>query len=221
MDPEFWHERWALGEIGFHRSKPHWALDLHWDRVSAPADEPILVPLCGKSLDLHWLKARHCPIVGVELDERAVVAFFDEWAEVDRGDVELITCPDGLIGHRCEGVTIYQGDFFTFKAAPHEGFAHFYDRAALIALPLALRQRSLHTLASLLIPGACGLLVTFEYQQNQMDGPPFSVLNEELSDCDGLCFEWLEARDVLEHHPGMQAKGLTSLLECVYLVTKP
>ena len=221
MDHDFWAERWALGEIGFHRSTPHWALDRHWASVAAPTDAPILVPLCGKSLDLHWLRARHRPIVGVELDPRAVSAFFHEWPAVSRDHLEVSTLPTGLIRYAHQGIEIHQGDFFAFEPGPYGAFDHVYDRAALIALPFDLRQRYLDQLISLLAPGANGLLITFEYEQIQMDGPPFSVLHEEIVGFHGLDFERLEVRDVLEHHPGMRAKGLTALTECVYLVSKP
>jgi len=221
MDPSFWHERWALGEIGFHRSKPHWALGRHWASVSASTDAPVLVPLCGKSLDLHWLRANHRPIVGIELDPRAVADFFVEWPGLNHDGLEVSTSATGLIRYAHQDIEIHQGDFFAFEAGPYEAFGHFYDRAALIALPFDLRQRYLSHLASLLASGARGLLITFEYDKNQMDGPPFSVFREELDGFDALQFERLEARDVLEHHPGMSAKGLTALNECVYLVSKP
>jgi len=158
--------------------------------------------------------------VGVELDPRAVSAFFDEWPGISPDGLEVSTAATGLIRYVHQGIEIHQGDFFAFEAGPYGAFDQFYDRAALIALPVELRQRYLRHLASLLASGARGLLITFEYEQNQMDGPPFPVFYEELNGFDGLHFERLAARDVLEHHPGMRAKGLTALTESVYLVSK-
>lgn len=219
MDHEFWTERWARGEIGFHRSKPHCALASHWSAIGAPQAAPVLVPLCGKSLDLHWLRALGHPVVGVELDSRAVGAFFDEWPGLEPDAVRVSASNAGLTCHAAGGIEIHQGDFFAFQ--PEILFSHFYDRAALIAMPPSMRPSYLSKLLSLLAPGAQGLLITFEYEQNQMDGPPFSVDFEELISCDGLTFERLDTRDVIQGHPGMQAKGLSALNECVYRVSKP
>ncbi len=219
MDPEFWTERWALGEIGFHRSKPHWSLTSHWSVLQADVTAPVFVPLCGKSLDLHWLRSYADRVVGVELDPSAVTAFFAEWPESGPPKVENSKRHDGLVCHAANGIEIYQGDFFAFQ--PEALFGYFYDRAALIAMPPAMRSAYLRHLMALLSPGAQGILVTFEYQQNQMNGPPFSVQNEELNAFEGLVFECLEARDVIVDHPGMQSKGLTELVECVYRVSKP
>lgn len=218
MDHEFWTERWARGEIGFHRSSPHWALSSHWSAVSGRSAAPVLVPLCGKSLDLHWFRDLGYPVVGVELDPSAVTAFFKEWTRSPVLEVTIELGSDGLVRHAVERIQIHQGDFFAFE--PAGLFSHIYDRAALIAMPPAMRRSYLSKLMTLLAPGAQGLLITFEYDQNQIDGPPFSVNYKELVCCDGLTFELLEARDVIGEHPGMQARGLSRLMECVYRISK-
>lgn len=217
MEHQFWHERWALGEIGFHRSTVHWALLTHWATLGLPAQSAVLVPLCGKSLDMGWLHAKGHSVTGIELDGSAVRAFFDEWAEASEG-VEIDTRPDGLVDHRFGRLNLIQGDFMKVRLEPP--LAAFYDRAALIALPPHMRQAYLAHLASLLSVRASGLLVTYEYVQNQMTGPPFSIAYEELTEQTFFAVERLESRDVLSAHPGMRAKGLTALTESVYRLTR-
>ncbi len=214
MDPAFWHERWALGEIGFHRPEPHWALDAHWSAVSHDPEARVLVPLCGKSVDLHWLAARHRHVTGVELDASALAAFLAEWPGGETPAARWDTLSRGHRWTRINGLTLVAGDFFSY--ASEQPFDVFYDRAALIALPPSMRPAYLTHLHGLVAPGGSGLVVTFEYEQNQMDGPPFSVTSQEISQSAGWASEVLTRRDVLAHHPGMQAKGLTHLTECVY-----
>lgn len=218
MEPSFWHERWALGEIGFHRSTVHWGLAAYWLSLSIARGEPVLVPLCGKTIDLHWLVAQGHPVVGVEIDHSAIEAFFNEWPRnVEVPKVQISETPSGQRRYDAPPYSLWQADFFDLSN--ERPFEAFYDRAALIAMPPAMRSSYLDKLHSLVSPYAKGLLVTFEYDQNHMDGPPFSVPSKEVI-CHGA-FELacLERRDVITDHKGMQAKGLSALIESVYLMT--
>ena len=215
MDPDFWQQRWRRNEIGFHRDDVHPALERHWATIARDSSRPVLVPLCGKSLDLHWLAERGHPVVGVELAGSAVEAFFDEAGLRPRVD------ESGALRRWHWGpIEIFEGDFFDFR--PGRRFELLYDRAALIALPPEMRPRYLRHLDSLLQRPAEGLLITLEYPQDRMDGPPFSVMGDELSRFErahsGLRFERLECRDVLDDHPRFRDRGLPWLSECCYHV---
>jgi thiopurine S-methyltransferase len=212
METHFWHERWHRREIGFHRSEIHWALKRHWDEISGGRAGRVMVPLCGKSLDLRWLAERGHGVVGVELSGRAVEEFYREWKKAP-------TCTrSGRLQHwRAGNVEIFEGDFFDYLN--DEPFQLFYDRAALVALPQEMRGRYIDHLGSLLADNASGLLVTFEYDQASMDGPPFSVPADELGDYPGFRFELIERRDALADHPGFAQRGLTDLQECAWRVT--
>jgi thiopurine S-methyltransferase len=213
MDANFWHERWALGEIGFHRSSVHWALEQHWRSICASAapSTTVLVPLCGKTLDIHHLVALGHRVHGIELNDSAVMAFFSE-----AGWVPTITEHRSLRHYVHGPITITQGDLFDF--VPDEGFDLLYDRAALVALPATLRPAYLDHLARLMKPTAQGLLVTMEYDQNQRDGPPFSVEYEELSRHPRWVVDQLERRDVAANHPNLVGNTLSHLHESVYRI---
>lgn len=206
MDPAFWHERWARDEIGFHRSRVHPMLRRHWPAL-APADEQtVLVPLCGKSLDLDWLAGRGHPVVGVELSASAVEAYFRE-----RKLAPERTVIGGLDALRSGRVTLCIGDFFEFSpAAP---FDRIFDRAAMVALPAERRDAYRRTLAERLAPDGRGLLITLEYDPTAMNGPPFSVDGAELARDPDLVYRSLEAVDALPDHPGFEQRGLRSLIE--------
>lgn len=84
--------------------------------------------------------------------------------------------------HRCQpgqDLRIYQGDFF---AAPELGqrYRLVYDRAALIALPGAMRRQYAALMSRLVEAGGQVLLVTLEYQPEQQQQPPFSVGEMEV-----------------------------------------
>lgn len=164
-----WLRRWADGNIGFHRANAHPALERHW----LPRTGSVLVPLCGKSLDLRWLAERGHQVVGVELAERAVADFFAEQElRYERRDGVL----PAWVAQDLP-ITIHQGDYFALAGVRCDAL---YDRAALVALPPDLRARYTRHTDGLLRDGAFRLLVTLEYEQRLVAGPPFAVPADEV-----------------------------------------
>lgn len=211
MDRQFWHERWKRREIGFHQFDIHWALKRHWRETSRRDAGRVLVPLCGKSLDLRWLARQGHEVTGIELSGQAIEQFFEDWGrQPERSPADSFTY------WRADGVELVEGDFFDYVT--DMPFDLFYDRAALVALPREMRPAYLDHLKTLLAGNARGLLVTFEYDQAETDGPPFAVTGNELLDYSGLCFELLERREALTDHPGFAERGLSGLHECAWLV---
>lgn len=206
MDAAFWHERWAKREIGFHRSRVHPMLARHWSSLAGPERLPVLVPLCGKSLDLQWLADRGHPVVGVELSEEAVSEFFQD-QNLHPKPVRI----GGLDGWSAGSITVAVGDFFRFE--PDAAFPLIYDRAAMVALPAQRRNAYRERLAELLADEGRGLLVTLEYPQAALSGPPFSVETAELERDPRLRYRTLECVDALDDHPGFRERGVPALLE--------
>lgn len=199
-----WQQRWDAGNINFHRRAVHPALLRHW----TPRTGTVLVPLCGKTLDLRWLAERGHRVIGVELVERAVLAFFEEQhLAFDRHDGPL---PSFVA--RDLPITIHQGDYFSLSKLRCDAL---WDRAALVALPLELRRAYAKHTDSLLAPDAFRLVVTLEYDQALVQGPPFSVPANEVR---GYWprLEMLERSDAPdEAPPKFRAAGAT-LAEAVW-----
>jgi thiopurine S-methyltransferase len=108
------------------------------------------------------------------------------------------------------------GDVFALSAPDLANIQYIYDRAALIALPPSMRQAYAGLLTRLL-PQASQLLITLEYPQEQMSGPPFSVLPDELTHLyPEREIRLLERHDILAHEPRFAARGVTSLHETVW-----
>lgn len=217
MHEEFWQARWARNEIGFHRGDVNPLLQKYWPTLELPVDGAVLVPLCGKSLDMPWLAARGQRVLGVELAERAVQDFFAEQ------ELAAERSEDGdLRRYQAEGIAVLQGDFFAVTPVQTAGCTAYYDRAALIALPPDMRRRYVAHLGALL-PGGCrGLLATLDYPQEERQGPPFAVSDaevRELYDADWQV-ELLADEDVLAENAGFIALGVSRLRERVYRLTR-
>jgi thiopurine S-methyltransferase len=217
MHEDFWQRRWTRNEIGFHLKKVNPYLQAHWQALQLASDSEVLVPLCGKSLDMPWLAAQGCRVLGVELAEKAVRDFFAEQG------LEAAVRRDGdLRRHEAEGIAILQGDFFAVTPVQAAGCTGYYDRAALIALPAAMRQRYVAQLHALLPSGCRGLLVTIDYPQEQMDGPPFAVSDSEVRELygEGWRVELLGEYEVQEENWRFLERGLSRLQERVYRVQR-
>lgn len=212
MHPDFWHQRWQQNQIGFHQDTPTPLLQKHWPALGVPADARVFVPLCGKSLDLAWLAGQGYRVLGVELSQIAVDAFFAEHGLVP--EIE-----DTRYGrhHRAGGIELICGDAFGLDAGLLAGCSAVYDRAALVALPPAMRQRYVGELHARL-PGGCrGLLITLEYPQQDRDGPPFSVSEDEVRAlyADAWSVDLLERRAIPASHPGF-VNGASRLETAVF-----
>lgn len=217
MDTDFWLQRWQEGQIGFHRGDVMPLLEKHWPSLQLPAGSRVLVPLCGKSLDMHWLAAQGHRVLGVELSPLAVTQFFDE------AGLAPVRTTSRYGEHFSAGpVEIILGDAFGLDPALLAEVAGVYDRAALIALPPDLRLRYRDTVYASLPAGCQGLLITLEYPQAEKAGPPFSV---EQAEVDALfAAPWrhslLERRDILDQEPRFREEGLSALETAVYHLTK-
>lgn len=215
MEPDFWRNRWREGRIGFHQGTPHELLVRFADTVLArPAR--VLVPLCGKAVDLAWLAARGSSVVGVELVEDAARAFFEEQripAQPTR-DGPLVRWAGGSI-------EIVVGDLFDTTRAELGAFDAAYDRAALVALPPALRPRYVEHVRSLLEPGARVLLVAFVHD-GPPDQPPFSVAEPEVRELyRGCAIRALSDEDVTDRSENLRARGATTVREQAWSIELP
>ena len=174
MDASFWHNRWQTNQTGWHECAVNPLLIAHFPSLSVPPGARVFVPLCGKSLDLGWLLSRGYAVAGSELSEQAVTQLFAELGmEVHISEVGKFRL------FRGERIDIFVGDIFDLTREILGPVDAVYDRAALVALPEAMRSR--HTTHLKAITGmAPQLVIGYEYDQTVLAGPPFSVTPGEL-----------------------------------------
>lgn len=186
MDSDFWHGRWRAGQIGFHEGEPNQHLLNHFARLST--GRCVFVPLCGKAVDLTYLAGFGHQVVGVELVDQAVQEFFSQL-----GGNPTVTQQGPFKRYQQDSLTILQGDFFATTKEHLGPVDALYDRASLIALPEPMRRDYVKHLRALMPAGAPGLVITVEYPQDVMQGPPFSVPEAELrAHYEGLKVEKLD-----------------------------
>lgn len=218
MDAEFWHARWHENRIGFHKSEVNELLRRHYAHLAPPPGGTVFVPLCGKSLDLAWLRDQGCRVLGVEISPLAVEALYREQAQLARrsGRGEFLQ-------YDAAGITILLGDYFALTPAITGTIDAVYDRAALIALPPTDRPRYAQQMTTLLAPGARMLLIAPFSPKDPNDGPPFAVSAAEVQILYGADFaiEILECkRQMAADDPQLSAHGLAWREEGVYLLTR-
>jgi thiopurine S-methyltransferase len=191
MHPQFWHTRWADNRTGFHEAAANALLVAHFAALALPAGARVFVPLCGKTLDIDWLLAQGHRVAGVELSAVAVEQLFG------RMGVEPVVEDMGAMQrHSADGLQVFVGDVFDLTAAMLGPVDAVYDRAALVALPPQMRMRYAQHMRA--ISGDVPmLLITLEYEQSLVDGPPFSV----------------PAAEVRERYPGRVAESLSDTFQ--------
>ena len=174
MDPEFWHERWASNRIAFHEGEANRLLVAYFDKLALSPNARVFVPLCGKTRDIAWLRDQGIRVAGAELSELAVAALFEEMTITpdiqDQGALKL---------YHADGLDIYVGDIFDLAASELGSVDAVFDRAALVALPENMRPDYAAHVAEI-TEGAQQLLITFEYDQSVMDGPPFALTDADV-----------------------------------------
>jgi len=221
MEAEYWLKRWREGRTGWHRSEVMPLLVQHWSALNVPRGSRVLVPLCGKSLDMLWLAQQGMRVLGVDVSPVAIESFLAENQLHARTRGEA----DGThyeITNASGEIEIINGDAFALDPDEVAQCNVFYDRAALIAMPAPMRRRLVDELYVQLPAGSAGLLITLAYPGNEMQGPPFSVDDAEVHDLFDKRWQVdrLEYRDILASQPSFSDQGVSALHTGVYALTR-
>mmetsp|Transcript_16106 Transcript_16106/g.18239 ORF Transcript_16106/g.18239 Transcript_16106/m.18239 type:complete len:287 (-) Transcript_16106:1581-2441(-) len=226
---EPWDKRWKRDGTrpGFHNLEVNKHLVEYLERVRREAGDKeskwnVLVPLCGKTVDMGFLESNGYNVVGVEFIQDAIDQFADEqgftWQQPESVDDFVVFNKD--VG---SGLSIWKGDFFKFKdsftSKNKETFNFVWDRAAMVAIQPVLRRQYADTIKAM---GENMILVTFEYDQNEMDGPPFSVPTNEVYELyqDKYNITLVSRESIAKALPKLAARGISEGYENVFILTK-
>ena len=185
----------------------------HWPALELPASTRVLVPLCGKSLDMVWLAEEGHHVLGIELAPIAVEQFFSEQGLRPTEHVS------DMGRHYVAGnIEIICGDIFNVDAETLSTCGAAFDRAALVALPEELRRRYTTHVYGNLARDYRGMLLTLEYEQSRMQGPPFSIPEAEVLSLFRGHTEatTLDRMDILSKEPKFRERGLESLMSVAW-----
>ena len=209
MHADFWIKKWEELDIAFHENEANPLLVKHFKELSLPPGSRLFIPLCGKTLDISWLLSKGYSVAGAELSEKAIGQLF-----ADLEVVPKISKIGELKHYSAKNIDIYVGDIFDVTRSILGPVDGIYDRAALVALPEDFRRRYTKHLIELTNKSP-QLLICFLYDQSVLDGPPFSITNEEVEGHygDKYALNLIESKDV---SGGL--KGKCAAMENVWLL---
>lgn len=215
MEKDFWLKAWEEGRTRFHNQQANPDLVQYFPLFKDLITEAF-VPLCGKSLDMHFLHQAGLEVTGVELSPLAIEQFKQntiesglKWIETDLSQHQL---------SQAESLNLYCGDLFELPAEVLESVDFIYDRAAIVALPLELRLKYAQWIKDVFKQPHQILLISFEYDQSLCDGPPFSVTEAEIRQLfsDSYSIELLDRRSVEDINPKFVEANVTKFERTVY-----
>ena len=210
MDQNFWLDKWANNQIGFHELTTHSLLRDWWPKLELDWETKVLVPLCGKSLDMIWLMERHSLVIGIEISEIAVKTFFKE------NNLNFTTTQfENYSRFSAEGVLIYCGDIFNIPLPQIAICDCIYDRAALIALSPLDRKHYESLLLTMTKRAGKMLLITVDYDIELISPPPYVIPKEEVEEI--YASHWTLTRLVTQP---TDVKGITGKEVCYKLEKK-
>ena len=211
-----WHRHWTRPNPGFHEGQVNRYLLKYLPLFTLAQGATIFVPLCGKAVDILWLSQQGFNVVGVELSQVAVESFFAE------SELDFSTRQEGeFMRYDAPNITIYQGDFLHLQPIHLERCALVYDRAAIVAIESFNRAAYQRKMMQIIPPATPMLMVTLDYDQSQMSGPPFSVPVSEIRQLyqQEYDIDVLESNEQIEERSRWRDQGLTSLIESALKLT--
>lgn len=217
MEGDYWLQRWQKNQIGFHLDEPIPWLMKYWPQLNISKQGRVLVPLCGKSLDMLWLRDQGYDVLGVELSDIAIQQFLQE------NDLRADTHETSMgVHYTMPGIEIIQGDVFALSEAIYASCGSIYDRASIIAFPEAMRKRFATEVYGRMPKGSQAFMITLDYPEAEKQGPPFSVRYEELQQL--LQHNWqvtqLDRRNILADSSGFKEQGLSEIHTGMYHLLK-
>jgi len=185
-DDEFWAKKWRKGITGWHLSEPHPDLVAYLSELEsnetpgteARCDTPksVLVPLCGKSVDIIYLYKKGFTVIGVELIDTPLRQVLEE-AKIDytvkflSDGAKLFESIDRRI--RLVATSIFNIELISNAIGMKVDLV--WDRASLIAINPSQRMTYAQAIGKLRKDKAKTLLCVLSYNQRERSGPPWSM----------------------------------------------
>ncbi len=212
-----WLKFWENNETNWHGDKITQELVEYFELFELETRDKVFVPLCGKSLDMIYIMNQGFSVVGVEISEIGVRQFFSE-----NNLTYKITKVDDFDLYSSENLEIYCGDFFSLTSKHLNNVKAVLDSKSLIALEPDLRQKYAKHLNDIISLGVRILLVTLNYPQHQMSGPPFSVDESEVESLFSMAFESrkLKSFNDIENGSKLVRAGVDFINNAAYCLRK-
>lgn len=217
MEISYWQSRWIKGNTGWHMDEVFPPLKNYWHHLQLAHGATILVPLCGKTLDIEWFVGQAYYVIGIDVSEKAIEAL-----KHNHSEPFCTSSTGGLTRYKSDSLELWCGDFFKLQKNWLPPIDAIYDKAALIALPPETRRQYAKAIKRLCQPHTRQFLSCFEYNQDEMNGPPFAVFEDELQThySDRFHINLLYSHSLMDELTGFHRRGLHSYLtEKIYHLT--
>ncbi|WOH37840.1 thiopurine S-methyltransferase [Thalassotalea fonticola] len=215
MKQQFWHDCWDNTHIGFHQDELQPLLVEYFPNLLEPQDSRVFVPLCGKTSDLFFFADRF-KVIGNELSAVACRDFFQENQLIPKIQETM-----SFNIYQQGNIELYQGDFFALSPEQFQPFDWIYDRAALIAFPQDMRIEYVQHIKHFIKANTRVFLLTLEFPQEEMSGPPFSVdENEVMRLFKDYKILKKTQRDLTGQKFARRKFPVTKLIEKLYIISK-
>ena len=224
MHSSYWHQRWQEQRIGFHLDTINPYLSKYWPKLKVPKNSRVFVPLCGKSLDLCYFPQQGLKVLGNELSTLAVQDFYTEQhlnaSKTIISDENSATSQTPMTLWHSDDIDIICGDFFALKKDQLSDIKAVYDRAALVALPSEMRKNYVQKMLEILPEKISMLLLTLDYNEEEKQGPPFSVTQDEVFSLYEAYFsiELLEVSSIEPRQRSPRSQNMSYFNERVFLL---
>jgi len=176
---EYWDAKWKANQSSWHiDGTNHFLVKYfnHITKIKNPAR--ILVPLCGKAVDVKWMYDLGHSVVGIEGVEEPIIQFFTEqhleYRKEMVGNCPCYSTEDGRI-------QIFHSDLFLIDAEVVGKFDGIWDRGSLVAIYQEDREKYAELMKKLLNESFAYVLITVAYDQSKFSGPPRSVPENEMN----------------------------------------
>lgn len=204
-----WKKRWQDNRIGWHEDQGNSALKKFWHPQNKKCS--VLVPFCGKSKDLLWLANQGHNVIGVEISDIAINAFFGE--NNLKYEKETNNGFDSYIAKNAS-IAIYCGDYFKFNIC---GLDALYDRGSLVAVEPSMRLKYIEHTKSLLHKLAYRFIISLDYEEGYVQGPPHPLKAAEVLSFWSDLKEVSSYNDIANSSPRFKKSGLTELIESIWI----
>ena len=213
MEASFWFKSWELGGFytSFHRKDIH-PFVLTYLTPDVIEGTTVLVPLCGKTVDMLYLSHYAHQVIGVELVEEAILQFFAEnnlrYTKFDED-----TYVSG-------NIILLKKDFMALTPQDIGPVDWVLDRASLVALPDALRYDYIRAIDRLSALGTKQLVITLDYFP-AIKSAPFSITPNEVAQYygGGHVINHVE-QDSQPNHGMVRRWNLDYMVEHGFILTK-
>ncbi len=212
---DYWHSKWETNDTKWDQQEPNPLLVEYLNHLDLKPGARIFVPLSGKSIDMLWLAKQGYQVVGVELSLKACELFFKDhniaYEKSKEGNFDVLNS---------EKISLLAGDFFDLTQNQLGKVDAVYDRAALIALSYEKQSAYAKHLQQLIKPHTPIMLITFSYNPQEMQGPPYAVSEKDVTTLFGshISSTVLSNKAVMNIPAHLQAKGLTQVNELVFVL---